>query len=615
MPTVILLDVSLSMCRVIGKHGNGGNEGSKKSDDGFIEIRQLANVGIGTLLDYLAQNAQLEHTALVVYSSLWEIKHDFTRNHESIKNGIYDLELYDKSNIVNAIRGILDLKLDEWAQNEPINIILVTDGQLHHDYVDLPNSDSTGSFHDLPLSEIEGQFNFPCKIQIVCLISPQDLSLKNSLPSYKRLVSIINDDHSECPILTSSNTRNFKQSAIWLPDSESSEVSIKSVEDLFLTISELHYKPYLATLSCGHLCSMVMLSPRPSDASVEPLKNDHDDLKKEQSLKNEPKETYVNAISKVRHYKLSNEINICGFLPISEIASPAVLSRHLVIPIQSERFDETSKATQILSQDPNAYNKLFHGFPIGDALQIESAYKQGPVDIPSSQKTTPRSSRLAATSSSVSPENDSTKQPSFCVMLLNALKQESMVAICIIGKNEETGESWYGMLHSYNDSRRKYCMLLSPFIPSPNPILWLPNLKTMGSSLLNAELPQPIRDKISSNPRKHLKSYSSNSVIWLSPESVQTDIQKIVRHSKRSPDRAIHFFKELNRIRKAAISYGFYDVLFGVASILEREKDAMLADQSRSANQEMIRHIDHAITCLRANLNEDSYETNIAPKS
>lgn len=617
MPTVILLDVSLSMCRLAGKQ-DPKTSATGRASDGFVEIRQLANVGIGSLLDYFAQNAQLEYTALVIFSSLWEIKHEFTRNHESIKNGIYDLELYDKSNIVNAVRGILNLKLNEWVQNGPVNVVLVTDGQLHHENLGSSKQTGKGSgdangddFHDASLSELEGQFDFPCKLQLVCLTSPLDSGLKHSLPFYKQLVSMVDSSITECPVLTTSNTRNFKQSAIWLPESDSMDVSIKSVEDLFLKIAELHNKPYTATLTCGHLCSMVMLSPKPNDCSVEPQKNENDDLKLEMSQRDPAEETFVNTVSHSHLYRLSNEINICGFLPVSEIASPAVISKHLVIPIVNERFDETSKAEQILSQDPNAYNKLLQTYPIGEALHLESSKSQK-ADTKGSK--IPASSRNATGGSPVS-DQDITKQPSFCVLLLNGLKQENMVAICMIGKGEETNENWYGMLHAQNDSKKRSSLVLSAFTPSSNPVPWLPDFRTIGSSILNGELPQPIRDKLKGSARKPVKSYSLNCVIWLNPESVQADVQKVVRNSKRSPDKAAYFFKELNRIRRAAISYGFYDVLFGLAAILEREKKIMLQDPGRGPNQEMINHVEHAIQSLRANLTEDSYDINIAPKT
>lgn len=625
MPTIILLDVSLSMCRTVKNLTTAKDSNSSIQS---VEVKQLANVGIGTLLDYFAQNAQLEYTALIVFSSLWEIKSQFTRHHESIKNGIYDLELYDKSNIVNAVRGVLSLKLHEWIKNGPINIILITDGQLYNESMYNTQGSQEDSaefsgrpdeFHDIALAEIEGQFDFPCKIQVVCLSSPKDPALKYSIPFYKKLVATVDSSCQNCPVIH--GVKNFKQSAIWLPQSDNIDISIESIEELFSKIAELHYKPYHANLSCGHLSSLVMLSPRPTECLLEPLKNEFDDLKSEQSLKEQAKETFVSAINKVRLFKLTDEINICGFMPLKDVASPAVVSRHLILPIVNNKFNEIAKAEQILSLDSNAYSKSIQTGEV-DLESSKNRHDKIVAKTTSDCETATTTSKAAgkhSTGSSSSTnelsivEQDITKQPSFCVLLHNSLKQENMVAICIVGKSDDN-DDWYGMLHSHTDSKKRSSLMLSLLTPGSSPILWLPSFRTMGSSLLNADLPQAIRDKISSN-KGPTKSYSANSVIWLDPESVQADVQKIVRHAKRGPDKAPHFYKELNRIRRAAIAYGFYDVLFGLAAILEREKRVMAMDQSKSVNKETLDHIDHVIECLKANLNEDSYETNIVPKT
>lgn len=626
MPTIIMLDVSLSMSRLVGKD-------SDSSDGNYIDLKQLANVGIGHLLDYFAQNAQLEYTAFIVFSSLWEIRQEFTRHHETIKNGIYDLEIYDKSNVVNAIRGSLNLKPNEWIQNGPMNIILITDGQVHHgSFYDRPRSvESPGStgkdeFYDAPLNELENLFDFPCKIQVVCLASPQDPLLNSGLSFYKKIVSLVDSKCGtcdKCPVLTSSSSaKQFKQSAIWLPESDGQDISVKSVEDLFSKICELHYKPFHTTLTCGHLCSLVMLSPRPVECLVETLKNEFDELKNELSTSQASSETFVNTTNKSRLYRLNEEISICGFVPVSDVSSPAVISRHLLVPIHNNKYNETSRAEQVLSQDPNAYNKLMKSFPISGVLRQPQPIpgKIIPTDTkshknPSSSRSTIKQATNEAGGAGPGDTVDIAKQPCFCVLLQNGLKQENMVAICIVGKNEETQDNWYGMLHCHVDTKKRTSMILSLFSPGPNPIPWLPSLYTQGSSQLNADLPQSLREKLSSTVNKPPKSYSTSNVIWLDPESVQADVQKIVRQAKRSADKAAYFYKEVNRIRRAAISYGFYDVLFGLADILEREKKVMQADQTKSPNQVMLAHIDHVIRCLRTNLTEESYDTSIAPMS
>jgi hypothetical protein len=614
MPTVILLDVSLSMCRWSSRPTDSCGQDDVKDKQTTVEVRQLANVGIGVLLDYFAQNAQLEYTALVIYSSLWEVRHDFTRNHELIKNGIYDLELYDKSNVVNAVRGLLSLKLDEWAQDGPINIILVTDGQYHpkksyrtRDYSS--NKQTDEEFDDVHLKELKDQFDMPCKMQVVCLTSPRDPALKHSLKFYKKLISVVDNKTADCPVLTTTNMKQFKQSAIWLPDLSTRDVSFESVESLFATLAEAHYKPYHTVISCGNLSSLVLLSPKPTECLVETLKNEFDDIKTEENQADIAKETFVSALNKVRHFKLNDEIDICGFMPLNDIASPAVTSRHLVLPVANSKFNEIHKAQQILLQDPNVYKSAQSGSLEQNTTDCnnKSGKNGGQSDYKANKHLVNNSN-----SNDSNHEPDITKQPSFCILLHNALKQENMVAVCLAGKNDETNEDWFAILHPHVDSRKKSGMMLSLLMPGHQPILWLPSFRSLGAICLSSDTAATILDR-PANSRNTSKSYSSNNVIWLDPESVQADVQKVVRYARRGPDKAPQFYKELNRIRRAALSYGFFDVLAGLAIILEKEKRAMMADSSRPANQAMLQHIDHVITSLRAKLTEDSYDINILP--
>ena len=51
----------------------------------------------------------------------------------------------------------------------------------------------------------------------------------------------------------------------------------------------------------------------------------------------------------------------------------------------------------------------------------------------------------------------------------------------------------------------------------------------------------------------------------------QADLQKVIRHARKLPDKQQQFYKELNRIRKAALSFGFIELLEAIAQMLERE--------------------------------------------
>lgn len=59
MPTIIALDVSLSMTRAVPITINGAH------DENSITYSQLAIQGINTFLNYLTKNSKLEYVSLV----------------------------------------------------------------------------------------------------------------------------------------------------------------------------------------------------------------------------------------------------------------------------------------------------------------------------------------------------------------------------------------------------------------------------------------------------------------------------------------------------------------------------------------------------------------------
>lgn len=74
MPTLILLDVSLSMAR--------GWRDSSSDSHSRSNILNLATIGITTLLDFFSQSCKLEYVSLLQYSSHWEALVPFTRDYQ-----------------------------------------------------------------------------------------------------------------------------------------------------------------------------------------------------------------------------------------------------------------------------------------------------------------------------------------------------------------------------------------------------------------------------------------------------------------------------------------------------------------------------------------------------
>lgn len=330
----------------------------------------------------------------------------------------------------------------------------------------------------------------------------------------------------------------FIDEHFWTPENN----SVKAVEKLFLQFAEKNYAPFRGTLSCGSLSCPISLFP-----TLEPLVQDNDF-----------------GTTRGVPYK---DIVICGFLPISAVASPPVVSRHLVISTPNNK-EELAKMHSVLTlKDSSTYE-----LNASTLFDLEEALN--------------------------SLLHDEYKQPSLCVLLHGSLKVEGMVAICRIGS-----PNWYGMMYAWADSKKKSNLMLSAFKIGSDAVPWLGDLSKLASESLNL---LPIEVK-----KDEKKSYTSNCVVWTRQANLQTDIQKILRHAKKLPEKAPHFYKELNRFRRAALASGFFEIIEGVANILERECTFL----PEGSHPEAALQLTNAVNTLRLPLDSNSYDSHFPPRN
>lgn len=474
MPTVILLDVSLSMCRPVSVPDSAEPS----------QVRHLAVHGINAFLDHMAQHCKLEFATLVVFSSLWELVVPFTRDFDSIRAALARVECHDKTNLEAGLEGAKQVLQDEWGHSMPCQVILVTDGSL-----------GVGAAWRVPPSVP------PCgesplgRLHVVCLGSPQGPALSH----YQRLV----DAHGG--------------GRLFLPEEP---LCLRTVQQAFESLAQSLYVPFRGVLRCGQLWSSVTLCPPP-----EPHRRPGD-----------------------FHWSTAQAgptIQVCGFLDLVDVANPPTLSRHLVLPVPSAT---TASATPTPS--PAAEEGV---------LKVEAEEEEG--------------------------ANDDGKQPSFCVLLHGSLKVEGMVALC------QLGPEWYGILYSWADSKKKSNLMLSTFEPGLDTVPWLGNFSHLGPLAVGEGPSMPGFPVKPSD--KH--SYSQNSVVWIRQSDLQADIQKILRHARKLPEKTANFYKELNRLRRAALSLGFHELLEGMATILERECTLLPG----SAHPDAALQLTHASSFLR----------------
>ena len=161
--------------------------------------------------------------------------------------------------------------------------------------------------------------------------------------------------------------------------------------------------------------------------------------------------------------------------------------------------------------------------------------------------------------------DDAFHTPCLCVFLHGALKVEAQCALVQVARETV---NWFGLLFSSNDSKKKSSLMLALFQPGNAPVPWLGDLRRLGPA---ADLNATSQDHFPMKCSSHRPSYSSNPVVWIRQTSLHSDIQKILRNARKLPDKAAHFYKELNRLKRAALCLGFDGLLEGVAAIFERE--------------------------------------------
>ncbi|XP_055608266.1 integrator complex subunit 14 [Uranotaenia lowii] len=556
MPTIIALDVSLSMTRPVPIPGSGSSSGSNAgaSDDG-LTYGQLAVHGINAILDYLTKHSRMEFVSLIIYSSMLEVLVDFTRDYDAIRQALHKIDHYDKTNLEAALVAVNNMFKTHWGSQNYCQIIFVTDcgvgmgpSSLKNTIINLQNCKvqagpaGVGGLK-IPVSDNQWVgFSYPSKLTFMCLGNLADLSFKFGTKLYQQLLDVSGQNGQifipklkslsiEDPIVEEGD------------DSGGRQMNRRCIQDIFENMCEQNYKQFEATLRCGgyfRLEGAIIIWPAPLPYTAKDLLG--------------AETTRI----------ISRKLEVCGFISLSDIGSPMSVSRHLILP----RCDGDKRLS---AKDSNltAEEKLENDIK-GFYAKPDGASGGGDDDDGHSG-------------------GDGTRE-SVCVMLHGALKVENMAALVLLNDN------WYGFIYSYADGKKKSNLMLNVLPPGNDVVPWLGDLRYLGN--LDDAFP-------GENPSFPIKadkrSYSQNIVVWIRQAGLQSDIQKVLRHAKKLPEKTQHFYKELNRIRRAALSLGFIELLEGLAHIFEREA-AMLGP---SSSPDCSIQLKHAANELRKPSNRD----------
>ncbi|EDW03343.1 integrator complex subunit 14 [Drosophila grimshawi] len=557
MPTIIALDASLSMLRPVP----GRNEHTYIS---------LAIKGIQHLLDNLTASGKLEHLALVVYTTVCELKVDFTRDYDQIRQAIKKIEPLDKACLMTMLKTSVSL-MATWGTQNLLQLVVFTDCGPGFGSTSLAAflEGYTGKEADPEYAWLKLLAAY--HLNFICLGMHGDLYFTRGVTLHQQL---LDNAALKGQLFMTKPTKGAEAGEVTTSGSHKSELGRTALFELIERLCESSYKSTEVTLKCGHYFRMegqVLLWPPTVPYEQAPLYG------------GEPI---------VRH--IEQRIDVCGFLSLSDIGSPATLSRHWVLAkVDREKPTRRSgglaavaKPAKLTLDTSNPHYELekleqdVRDFYMKDNKDAEESGDDGDVSVVLKHSSTPQTEQ---------------QKDTLCVLLHGALKLENMAALVLLG------ERWYGFMYAYNDSKKKSNFMLNVLPPGSNVIPWLGDLELLG-------FPEdvPPGESASFPVRSERRSYSQSSVVWIRQASLQSDVQKVLRHAKKMPDKTQHFYKELNRIRRAALALGFVELLEALALLIEKETAQLTLN---GVGSECTLQLQHAATELRKTSNRDIKST------
>lgn len=410
-------------------------------------------------------------------------------------------------------------------------------------------------------------------------------------PKPLREYKIEEDYNSDSPTTTKSNSPGHK-----------SELGRTVMHEMIEKLYENSFKPYEVLLRCGNyfrLETPVLILPPPTwylDDSCTTCLNDGSSKAPE-------------------CLTLASKLEICGYIPLVDIGIPGSLGRHIVMPKgERDKFTTTAPLSPFNRKNSDKMNSnntkanndkvrtiISHDISLwyADYEKLEQEIREfysknfkenddsviiiDDIDLTKSPVHNTTSQGGGGNQLQSTSRNE--MQESLCVLLHNALRAENSAALVLLNDN------WYGFLYSYTDNKKRSYLMLHVLPQGTDVVPWLGDLQMLGFA--NSVEPT----EVSSFPVKSEKrSYSQNYIVWINQSSLQSDVQKVLRHAKKMPEKTTQFYKELNRVRRAALCIGFTSLLEAMATIFEKEA---LNLTTLNTNHECILQLKHAALELR----------------
>lgn len=98
---------------------------------------------------------------------------------------------------------------------------------------------------------------------------------------------------------------------------------------------------------------------------------------------------------------------------------------------------------------------------------------------------------------------------------------------------------FFSFIYSWADSKKKSNLMLTVLTPGTDAVPWLGDLSRLDAA---DNIPSEQCGSFPVRPSEK-RSYSQNSVVWIRQAGLQSDIQKILRHARKLPEKTQQFYK------------------------------------------------------------------------
>lgn len=202
---------------------------------------------------YEAISDNYQSLSQLVYSTLYEVLVDFTRDYDAIKQALAKVEHYDQTCVEKMLHAVKSMLLSNWGSQNQSQVLVFTDCGIGMGAESLRSAIATlgqrrSSAHaDGQSSNMCLPFTFASKLSFLCLGEPADPVFCNALCLYRELLNVSGQLGELFVPAAAANASKaeVKDSAT------ATALNASSMHDLVMRMCDTNYKPFEATLKCG----------------------------------------------------------------------------------------------------------------------------------------------------------------------------------------------------------------------------------------------------------------------------------------------------------------------------------------------------------------------------